>query len=83
MAYVEVDLDDFDDDDLIEELRYRGYSVSAKKKPAKSFSWNEPSHVEDEVDDILWALRQAYILEGDDQFRKSFKEIISCYGYYV
>lgn len=30
MPYIHIDLDDFDDDDLIEELRDRGYFVAAK-----------------------------------------------------
>jgi hypothetical protein len=84
---VDVDVDtyieDFDDEDLIDELRDRGYTVSDTKKSKKEFSWLKPSQEEDEVDDILWALRQAYILEGDDQFRKSFKEILAGYGYYT
>jgi hypothetical protein len=27
MAYIDIDLDDFDDTELIDELRYRGYTV--------------------------------------------------------
>lgn len=80
MAYVEVDLDDFDDGDLIEELKYRGYSISKRKK---EYSWNAPSVVDDELDDVLWKLRQAYILEGGDQFRESFKKILAEYGYHT
>ena len=81
MAYVEVDLGDFDNDDLIEELRDRGYSVV--KKDRREFSWLRQSYEEEELDDLLWSLRQAYIIDSGDQFRKSFEKILSEYGYYT
>ena len=80
MAYVEVDLDDFDDSDLIEELKYRGYSISKRKK---EYAWNSPSIVDDELDNVLWKLREAYILEGGDHFHDSFKKLLAEYGYHV
>lgn len=78
---VDVDLSDFDNDDLIEELRDRGYSVV--KKERSEFSWNRPSYEEEELDDLLWKLRQAYIIDNGDQFRKSFEKILSEYGYHT
>jgi hypothetical protein len=80
MAYVEVDLDDFDDEDLIEELKYRGYSISKRQKDS---SWNRPSLANDELDEVLWKLREAYILEGGDHFHDSFKKLLAEYGYHV
>ena len=77
---VDVDLSDFSNDDLIEELRDRGYSVV---KIDREFSWLKPSREEEELDDLLWALRQAYIIDSGDQFRKSFVKILDNYGYYV
>ena len=78
---VDVDLSDFSNDDLIEELRDRGYSVV--KKQQSEFSWLRPSYEEEELDDLLWALRQAYIIDDGNQFRKSFVKILDNYGYYV
>jgi len=77
---VDVDLSDFNNEDLIEELRDRGYSVVKKDR---EFSWLKPSREEEELDDLLWALRQAYIIDSGDQFRKSFVKILDNYGYYV
>ena len=70
----------FRSEDLIEELRDRGYSVVNKKR---DFSWNKPSYEEEELDDLLWKLRQAYIIDSGDQFRKSFEKILSEYGYHT
>ena len=78
---VDVYLDDFSDEDLIEELRDRGYSVV--KKDRREFSWLRQSYEEEELDDLLWSLRQAYIIDSGDQFRKSFEKILSEYGYHT
>lgn len=83
MAYVEVDLDDFDDCDLIEELRYRGYRVYKNNKDPKEFSWLKESPEEEELANLLWALRQAYILEDGYHFHESFKKLLAEYGYHV
>lgn len=77
---VEVDLGDFDDDDLIRELRHRGYSIDKSKK---EFSWLASSQEEIDLDKALWKLRQAYIIENGDQFRKSFEKILAEYGYHI
>jgi len=76
---VDVDVADFSDDDLIEELKDRGYTI----KKGKFESWLKPSIEEEELDDVLWKLREAYIIDNDEQFRKSFEKILSRYGYYV
>lgn len=62
MGYREVwvdddDLDDFDDDDLIQELEDRGYTVG-------------------ETDVPLFKLRQAYLLENPENFRKFVEKFL-------
>jgi len=44
-VYAEVDLADFDDEDLIKELRYRGYDIDL-----------EPS-----MEDVIWRYKLGYI----------------------
>jgi len=78
---VDVDVEDFDDEDLVDELRHRGYSVV--KKDRREFSSLKQSYEEEELDDLLWKLRQSYIIDNDDRFRKSFEQILAQYGYYV
>lgn len=82
MPYVEVDVDlgDFDDDDLIRELKHRGYSIDKSKR---EFSWLASSQEEIDLDDVLWKLRQAYIIDDKKHFPKSFEKILAEYGYYV
>ena len=77
---VDVDLDDFSDKDLIDELKYRGFSVN---KDGSTHSWLKPSLVEEELDNVLWKLREAYIIDNGDQFRKSFEKILAEFGYFV
>jgi len=77
---VDIDLDEFSDKDLIDELKYRGFSVN---KDGSTHSWLKPSLVEEELDDVLWKLRQSYLIDRDDRFRKSFEKILAEYGYYV
>ena len=38
-VYVDVDLDDFDDEDLIKELEYRGYDVGGTSLEMKDVIW--------------------------------------------
>jgi hypothetical protein len=77
---VNVDIEDFDTDDLIDELDNRGYSV-VKRDRFRSAT----TDVEFEGDshEILFAIRQAYIIDNNDQFRKSLVSILAKYGYYV
>jgi hypothetical protein len=77
---VDLELDDFSDEDLIDELRDRGYTA---KKNNSEFSWLTPSIAEDDLADVLWKLRQSYLIDRDDRFRKSFEKILAEYGYYV
>ena len=77
---VDVDLDDFSDKDLIDELKYRGFSVN---KDGSTHSWLKPSLVEEELDSVLWKLRESYMIDNADQFHKSFKKILAEYGYHV
>jgi hypothetical protein len=48
IVYAEVDLADFDDEDLIKELRYRGYDIDL-----------EPS-----MEDVIWRYRNGYIQDA-------------------
>jgi hypothetical protein len=84
MPYVSVDVDvyleDFDDDHLIQELKNRGYSIDKNKR---EFTWLAPTQEEVDLDKALWKLREAYLIENGDRFRKSFEKILAEYGYYV
>jgi hypothetical protein len=84
MPYVSVDVDvyleDFDDDHLIQELKSRGYSIDRSKR---EFTWLAPTQEEVDLDKALWKLREAYLIEDGDRFRKSFEKILAEYGYYV
>ena len=77
---VDIDLDEFSDKDLIDELKYRGFSIN---KDGSTHSWLKPSLVEEELDGVLWKLRESYLIDNADQFHKSFKNILAEYGYYV
>jgi hypothetical protein len=77
---VDVDLDDFSDKDLVDELNYRGFSVN---KNGSTHSWLKPSLVEEELDGVLWKLRESYLIDNPEQFHKSFKSILAEYGYHV
>jgi hypothetical protein len=84
MPYVSVDVDvyleDFDDDHLIQELKSRGYSADRSKR---EFTWLASTQEEVDLDKVLWKLREAYLIEDGDRFRKSFEKILAEYGYYV
>ena len=56
-VWVDDDLDDFDDDELIQELEDRGYTVA-------------------ETDVPLFKLRQAYLLESPENFRKFVEKFL-------
>jgi hypothetical protein len=79
---VDVELDDFSDNDLVEELQCRGYNVKKGKKDSWESS-NKPSLFEEELDNTLWRLRESYIIDNSEQFRKSFEKILAEFGYFV
>ena len=58
---VDVEIDDFDSEDLIYELEYRGYVVLDK---------DEEKVRETNSDRILWQIRQSYITDTPENFRK-------------
>ena len=58
---VEIDINDFDTDDLIDELEHRGYVV---------LDVNEEKARETNSDRILWLIRQSYITDTPENFRK-------------
>lgn len=58
---VDVDIDDFDTDDLIDELEHRGYVVVDKNKEKAIETYSER---------ILWHIRQSYITDTPENFRK-------------
>jgi len=62
-TWVDYELDDLSDDDLIEELEERGYTVLDKnEKP--------------EMEDLLYKIRQEYILCNPEQFRKFIEQLL-------
>ena len=70
MPYKEVwvddaDIEDFDDEDLIEELEHRGYYVE------KSI----PGETTDSISAVIWTLYQAYITETDAGFRRTAAKV--------
>jgi ACT domain-containing protein len=58
---VDVEIEDFDSEDLINELEYRGYVVLDK---------DEEKVRETNSDRILWHIRQSYITDTPENFRK-------------
>ena len=58
---VDVDIDNFDTGDLIDELEDRGYVVLDE---------NEEKARETNSDRILWQIRQSYITDTPENFRK-------------
>lgn len=58
---VDIDIDDVDTDDLIDELEHRGYVV---------FDKDEEKVRETNSDRILWLIRQSYITDTPENFRK-------------
>ena len=69
MPYKEVwvdedDITDFHDDDLVDELERRDYIVMRKGTS----------------DDILFKIRQSYILDKPDDFRKFIEKFLSEHG---
>jgi hypothetical protein len=64
-AYVEVDLREVDTDDLIEQIESRGKFIVIPIN---------------EINDDLYKIRQAYLLESPDQFRKTIERLLSKAG---
>ena len=58
---VDIDIDDIYTDDLIDELEYRGYTVLDE---------NDAKARETDSDRILWQIRQSYITDTPENFRK-------------
>ena len=58
---VDVDINDFDTGDLIDELEDRGYVV---------FDEHDMKTRETNSDRILWLIRQSYITDTPENFRK-------------
>ena len=58
---VDVDVCDIGTDELIDELEYRGYTV-LDEKDSKVY--------ETDSDRVLWQIRQSYITDTPENFRK-------------
>jgi broad-specificity NMP kinase len=71
MAYIQIDLDEFDTDDLIEELEYRGYKVHEKIK-ADEFTDIDQYGLLDDISKIYQLKRtgQSYDKKLDDVIHK-------------
>ena len=54
-ADVYVDLDDFDDDELIDELEKRGFTVLDKEQK------KHINALDDGMDDVIWRFQRGYI----------------------
>lgn len=57
-ADVYVDLDDLDDDDLIDELEKRGFTVLDKDEK------KEIHTLDDGMEEVIWRFRRGYILDA-------------------
>jgi hypothetical protein len=62
---VEVDLDDFDDDDLIEEIESRGYTVLMEDQ--------EDQHPE--IQEAIWRYKNGYIEDAMILLERRFPEM--------
>jgi hypothetical protein len=67
MAYMQVDVDlrDFDDDELIDEIEGRGKFTVVDNN---------------EINSDLYKIRQAYLLESPEEFRKTIERMLSDAG---
>ena len=74
------DIEDMDDEYLIDEIESRGYTVVKRDRFCSATSDRE---FEGDSHEILFAIHQAYIIEDNEQFRKSLVNILAKYGYYV
>jgi len=63
-TWVDYELDDLSDDDLIDELESRNYRVLYKDE-------------EPDVERILYKIRQEYILCGPEEFRKFIETFLA------
>jgi hypothetical protein len=62
-TWVDYDLDDLSDDELIDELESRDYRVLHKDEVP-------------DVEEILYKIRQEYILCGPEEFRKFIEKFL-------
>ena len=74
------DIEDMNDEDLIDEIESRGYTVVKRDRFCSATS---DSEFEGDSHEILFTIHQAYITEDNEQFRKSLVSILAKYGYYV
>ena len=63
-TFVEVDLDDFDDDDLITELEQRGYLVSSEE--------TDPDNL---LAEMIWRYKNGYIEDAMLLLERRFSEM--------
>lgn len=63
----EAELDEFSDDELVDELERRGYIVIRKGTS----------------DDMLFKIRQSYIIDSPDDFRKFIEQFLKDHGHHV
>jgi hypothetical protein len=83
---VDVDLSDFDNWELKEELEYRGYSVSSDPGSFKTIDELSDTELVDELQsrnyviyygntDIPFQIYQSYLLDTPEQFKKNLEQI--------
>lgn len=73
MAYINIDLDEFDDDDLIEELRNRDFTIIDHKRE-KIYNDNKDLSMFDKNywDLFLRQLKEYNLLESFTEYKKTF-----------
>jgi hypothetical protein len=79
---VDVCLDDFDTDDLINELDCRGYTVfDSNDNDLVDIVQEKGYTVYGKKYDLVWEIYQAYLLDDDKQFRAHIARILRENGY--
>ena len=73
MAYINIDLDEFDDDELIEELRNRDFTIIDHKRE-KIYNDNKDLSMFDKNywDLFLRQLKEYNLLESFTEYKKTF-----------
>jgi hypothetical protein len=68
---VEIDLDEFEDDDLIEEMESRGFHVTDEN----GLSFDHPSNTEEMIQEMIWCYKNGKIEDAMILLERCFPEM--------
>jgi hypothetical protein len=68
---VDVDLDEFEDDDLIEEMKSRGFHVTDEN----GLSCDHPSNTEETIQEMIWRYKNGQIEDAMILLERCFPEM--------